>query len=94
MQTKKSLEDLIPLMLTRKHKKALERLREHSKEYLDVCRRTREFLMDESWLKLNFSKLHIDYFNIKEPDDEERVMYGIMLERGYKFKKYAKRRNL
>ncbi|AJF63042.1 MAG: hypothetical protein QT11_C0001G0914 [archaeon GW2011_AR20] len=85
MQTKKSLEDLIPLILTEKHKKALKELREHQKEYFEICKETKEFLMDEVWLELNFSKLHMNYFNIKEPEDEERVMYGLMLKKGYKF---------
>ena len=85
MQTKKSLEDLIPLILTEKHKKALKELREDQKEYFEICKETKEFLMDEVWLELNFSKLHMNYFNIKEPEDEERVMYGLMLKKGYKF---------
>ncbi|MEK6907176.1 MAG: hypothetical protein AABW45_01490 [Nanoarchaeota archaeon] len=80
----KSLEDLIPKVLTKNHLEALQELEKHQKEYKKVNSEVNENLENETWLNLVFYKVRINPKNYNIAD-RYRLMYGIILQKNYSF---------
>ena len=81
----RSLEDLIPRRLTKKHLKALQYLQNHSKEHKIVNSEVDEIIQGATWLNTVFNKINIDPRNYNIAD-RYRLMYGVMRQKGYDFK--------